>query len=132
MLWSLTHAVAWRSVIGNLLEYFEQLESLHKSQSKEFSKLSKTLEVPFKTPEFAPDGIAMVWQAMRDKATQLATFHSEEASLMKNGVIEELARLKGDLKKHLNDLNKEGVQESKKVSKRMDKFVRPSIIKVDE
>ena len=92
-------------------------------QCKEFTKLSKTLEVPFKTPEFAPDGIATIWQAMRDKASQLATFHNEEANMIKAGTIADLTRLRADLKKHLSDLEKEGVQGSKKVGKRMDKFV---------
>lgn len=120
---SLLTLLAWRSVIGNLIEYFEQLESIQKNQYKEFTKLSKTLEVPFKTPEFTPDGIATIWQAMRDKATLLANFHNEEANLIKAGPIADLTRLRADLKKHLNDLEKEGVQGSKKVGKRMDKFV---------
>src|SRR5271169_4262681 len=94
--------VAWRSVIGNLIEYFEQLESYQKSKSKECTKLSKTLEVPFKTPEFAADGIATIWQALRDKATQMAQFHNEEANLIKAGPIADLTRLRGDLKKHLS------------------------------
>jgi hypothetical protein len=97
---------------------------MQKTQSKEFLKLSKTLEVPFKTPEFAPDGIATIWQGMRDKAVQMSNFHNEEAGLIKTGVIAELTRLRGDIKKHLADLDKEGVQESKKVGKKMDKFVQ--------
>src|SRR5271170_3596844 len=95
---------AWRGVIGNLIEYFEQVESMHKTQSKEFTKLSKTLEVPFKTPEFAPDGIATIWQSMRDKTVQMSNFHNEEASLMKAGIIADLTRIRGDIKKHLSDL----------------------------
>jgi len=128
----LSKFVAWRSVIGNLIEYFEQLESIQKTQCKEFTKLSKTLEVPFKTPEFAPDGIAMIWQGMRDKASQLANFHNEEANLIKAGPIPDLTRLRGDLKKHLSDIEKEGVQGSKKVGKRMDKFVSlPKVVRAD-
>ena len=128
----MSNFVAWRSVIGNLIEYFEQLESIQKTQCKEFTKLSKTLEVPFKTPEFAPDGIAMIWQGMRDKASQLANFHNEEANLIKAGPIADLTRLRGDLKKHLSDIEKEGVQGSKKVGKRMDKFVSlPKVVRAD-
>ena len=111
-------------MIGNLVEYFEQAESMRKTQSKEYTKLAKTLEVPFKTPEFASDGIATIWQGLRDKATQLATFHQEQAGLIKAGTITELTRLREDIKKHLKDLDKEGVQGSKKVGKRMDKFVK--------
>ena len=98
---------------------------MEKTQSKEYAKLSKTLEVPFKTAEFAPDGIAMIWQGMRDKALQLSTFHNEEAGVIKAGIIADLTRLRGDIKKHLSDLDKEGVQGSKKVGKKMDKFVPP-------
>ena len=98
---------------------------MNKSQSKEFAKLAGKLEVPFKTPEFANDGICIVWQGMRDKATQMSTFYQEEANILKAGVIAELTRLRGDIKKHLTDLDKEGVQGSKKVGKRMDKFVTP-------
>jgi hypothetical protein len=121
----LANCVAWCHVIGNLLEYFEQVESMNKSQSKEFAKLAGKLEVPFKTPEFANNGICTVWQGMRDKATQMSTFYQEEANILKAGVITELTRLRGDIKKHLSDLDKEGVQGSKKVGKRMDKFVPP-------
>jgi hypothetical protein len=110
-------------VIANLIDYFEQLESYQKSKSKECTKLSKTLEVPFKTPEFATDGIATIWQALRDKAIQMAQFHNEEANLIKAGPIADLTRLRGDLKKHLSDLDKEGLQGAKKVGKKMDKFV---------
>ena len=98
---------------------------MRKIQSKEYTKLAKTLEVPFKTPEFANDGIATIWQGLRDKATQLATFHQEQAGLVKAGTITELTRLREDIKKHLKDLDKEGVQGSKKVGKKMDKFVTP-------
>ena len=116
--------VAWRGVLGNLLEYFEQLESFHKQKAKEYAKLSKMPEVPFKTPDFAPDGIALIWQAIRDKNLQLSNFHTEEAQILKAGTIAELGRLRSDLKKHLSDLEKEGVKGSRKVEKKMDKFVR--------
>jgi len=108
-----------------LIEYFEQLESYQNAKAKECQKLSKTLEVPFKTPEFATDGIATIWQATKDKANQMSNFHTEEANLIKAGPIADLARLRGELKGHLNDLDKEGVQGSKKVGKWMDKFVFP-------
>jgi hypothetical protein len=115
-----------------LIEYFEQLESYQKTKSKECTKLSKTLEVPFKTAEFAPDGIAMIWQGIKDKSIQMSNFHNEEANLIKGGPIADLTRLRGDLKKHLNDLEKEGIQGSKKVGKRMDKFVfHPKASEVD-
>jgi len=97
---------------------------MQKTQSKEFTKLSKTLDVPFKTPDFAPDGIATIWQGMRDKAVQMSNFHHEQGNLIKSGIVADLTRLRNDIKKHLNDLNKEGVKGSKKVEKQMDKFVR--------
>jgi hypothetical protein len=100
---------------------------MQKAQAKEFTKLSKTLEVPFKNAELAPDGLTVIWQAMRDKTAQMATFYTEESSLTKAGPITNLIRLKGDIKKHLQDLDKEGVQGSKKLNKRMDKFVLPLI-----
>jgi len=112
----------WRHTIGNLIEYFEQIESMNKTSSKEFLKLSKTLEVPFKTNDFAVDGISSVWLAMRDKAVQMSTFHQEEANIMKAGIISELTRLRADIKKHLSDLDKGGVQGSKALEKRMSKF----------
>ena len=106
-----------------MTEYFERIESIEKSQAKEYQKLSKSLEVPFKTPEFATDGIATIWQGMRDKATQMSTFYNEQAGLIKAGILSDLTRLRGDIKKHLQDLDKEGVQGSKKVGKKLDKFV---------
>src|SRR5271170_5871149 len=117
--------VAWLNVLSNLIEYFEQLESYQNAKAKECQKISKTLEVPFKTPEFATDGISTIWQAMKDKAMQMSNFHTEEANLIKAGLIADLTRLRGDLKTHLNDLNKEGLRGSKKVEKWMDKFVFP-------
>ena len=104
-------------------DYFEQVESMHKGHAKEYTKLSKIPDIPFKTPEFAPDGIATIWQAMRDKTVQLANFHNEQATSLKTGILADLARMRNDLRKHLSDLDKEGVQGSKKVGKRMDKFV---------
>lgn len=68
----------------------------------------------------------MIWQGMRDKAVQLSQYHNEEAGVIKAGIIADLTRLRGDVKKHLNDLDKEGREGSKKVGKKMDKFVRPS------
>jgi len=111
-------------VVANLLEYFEQLESFHKQKAKEYAKLSKTPEVPFKSPEFAQDGISLIWRAIRDKNSQLANFHTEEAQFLKAGTIADLGRLRSDLKKHLSDLEKEGTKGSRKVEKKMDKFVR--------
>jgi hypothetical protein len=99
---------------------------MQKTQSKEFTKLSKTLEVPFKTPDFAPDGITTIWQGMRDKAIQMSTFHAEEANLTKAGVLKDLHRLREDIKQQLKDLDKEGLQGSKKVGKKIDKFVPSS------
>jgi hypothetical protein len=110
-------------VIDNLIEYFEELESSLRAQAKEYGKLSKIPEVPFKIGEFAPDGIVLIWQALRDKNVQQAQFYTEEANIIKAGALVDLNRLKVDIKKHLSDLNKEGVQGSKKVDKRMGKFV---------
>jgi hypothetical protein len=122
--------VAWRHVIGNLIKYFEQHESMQKAQSKEFSKLSRMLEVPFKvpftSPDFAPDGIALIWQGMRDKAVQMSTFHNEEANLINVAIVTDLSRLSDDIKNHLKDIDNNGLQGSKKVGKNMDQFVRPS------
>jgi len=67
----------------------------------------------------------MIWQGMRDKAVQLSQYHNEEAGVIKAGIIADLTRLRGDIKKHLNDLDKEGREGSKKVGKKMDKFVSP-------
>lgn len=67
----------------------------------------------------------MIWQGMRDKALQLSQYHNEEAGIIKAGIIADLTRLRGDIKKHLSDLDKEGREGSKKVGKKMDKFVGP-------
>ena len=102
---------------------------MQKAHSKEFSKLSRTLEVPFKVPftssDLAPDGIATIWRGMRDKAVQMSTFHHEEANLINVGIVTDLSRLRDDIKNHLKDIDK-GLQGSKKVEKNMDQFVRPS------
>ena len=97
---------------------------MQRIKAKEFTKLSKIPEIPFKEGEFAPDGISTIWIGLRDKATQTAEFHSEQANLIKTGAIADLTRLRTDIKKHLADLHKEGIKGSKKVEKRMDKFVR--------
>lgn len=110
-----------------MTEYFERLESFQNTKSKECQKLSKSLEVPFKTPEFATDGIAKIWQGMKDKAMQMSNFHTEEANLIKAGPIADLRRLRGDLKSHLSDLDKEGLRGSKKVGEWMEKFVFPVV-----
>ena len=98
---------------------------VQKTLAKEYGKLSKSLEVPFKSGEFAADGLAAIWQGMRNKNSELAQLYTEESHLIKTGVLANLNRLKGDIKKHLHDLNKEGIQGSKKVDKRMGKFVNP-------
>jgi hypothetical protein len=117
--------VAWRGVLANLITYFEQRESMQRDQAKEQIKLSKTLDVPFKNAEMSPDGISLLWQGMRDKAIEAANFHIDQANIIKAGIIQDLTRLRADLKKHLADLEKEGVKGSRKVEKRMDKFVVP-------
>jgi BAR-like domain len=116
---------AWRHVIHNLIEYFEEVESMQKTNSKAFLKLSKTLEVPFTKPDFAPDGVALIWQGILDKAVQMSTFHADEAAMVKSGVLRDLQRLRDDVKDHLKDLDKEGKKESRKVERSMDKSVFP-------
>jgi hypothetical protein len=123
--------LAWRHVVDNLIEYFQYSESMQASQSKEFTKLSKTLEVPFKGPDFAPDGIAVIWQGLRDKSNQMSSFYGEQASSMKNGVLRDLHRLRDDIKEHLKEL-KEGQHGSKKVGKDIDKFVLSSVTIVND
>jgi len=93
-----------------------------KTQSKEFTKLSKTLEVPFKTSDFAPDGVGIIWQGLGDKANQMSAFHGEQANIMKDGVLRDLNQLREDIKDHLKEV-KEGQNGSKKVGKDIDKFV---------
>jgi len=115
--------LAWLDVLSNLIEYFEQVVSFQNTKSKECQKLSKTLEVPFKTPEFATDGISTIWQAMKDKAMQMSNFHTEQANFIKAGPIADLTRLRGEIKSHLSELDQEGSRGRKKVGKWMDKFV---------
>ena len=41
---------AWKHVVGNLQEYVEQHETLHKSMAKEFEKVGKVKYILFQLP----------------------------------------------------------------------------------
>ena len=122
--------LACRNVIGNLVGYFEQLESYQKTKSKECQKLSRTLEVTFKTPGFATDGSAkrsgkpwettMVELTTPHKAFQMSNFHAEYANRF-NSIT------RGILKSISLILINKDYKEVKRSENRWDKFVSPSV-----
>ncbi|EPX73086.1 cytoskeletal signaling protein [Schizosaccharomyces octosporus yFS286] len=108
----------WRHLVENLISFFKQLESLSKSTSKEYLKLSKTITHPSKDVNiFDEHGVQDVFAALRDQTAAISTDNEQLSIQLPGAIIKVLELLRDDLKEHCKKINADGTKGVKGVEK---------------
>ena len=90
---------AYKHVVDNLSSYFDQVKSHQKTLSKEWTKLGKTLDVPFKDANmFDEQGLSKIWATLLAEANNMSTFHANLAQEYETNFTKQLEGLKEEVK----------------------------------
>lgn len=110
---------AWRSLISDLESYFTHLEKAHENAAKEYAKVAKAIDTPFKKEQqtFDQGGIRDIFSALSGHATKLSNDQHTYSSQTESTLVKGCKKLDSDIKDFVKRLDKDGVKGGKTVSK---------------
>ena len=113
-----TRFKAWKNLVDDLESYFKQLEKTHEGTSKDYTKLAKTLSLPFKDRGvFEQSGVQDIFAALQSNATKLSNDHQTYAKSTDSTLVKSAKHLQSEIKDFIKRLEKDGVKGGKTVSK---------------
>jgi hypothetical protein len=111
---------AWKHAVGYLEAYISQTESLHKTLSKEYQKVLKTVDEPLREGHHfhqSVGGVAAWFEHVRANTTRLSNSHAETAVELKSTVLPILDRLHKEIKDRQKHVQYECEKGAKAVQK---------------
>ncbi|KAF3909477.1 hypothetical protein AA313_de0203275 [Arthrobotrys entomopaga] len=111
---------AWKHACGYLENYVEATASLHKSLSKEFDKVLKTVNEPLREGNHfaqANGGIASFFENIRANTTALSNSQLETEKTLKGQILPILHRLHAEIKNKHKELTSGAAKGAKAVEK---------------
>ncbi|KAA8910036.1 hypothetical protein FN846DRAFT_940364 [Sphaerosporella brunnea] len=111
---------AWKHAVSYLEAYIDQTESVHKSLSKEYSKVLKSIDEPLREGHHfhqSVGGMAAWFENLRANTVRLSTSHSETAVELKSTVAPILERLHKEIKDRQKHVQAECEKGAKAVQK---------------
>ncbi|BFZ56602.1 hypothetical protein PYCC9005_003649 [Savitreella phatthalungensis] len=110
---------AWRSLVSDLESYFKHVEKIHDSNSKDWARVAKTIDVPFQKDQqtFEGSGVRDIFSQLQGHATKLSNDHQTFGNQVDSTLVKGAKRLDGEIKDFVKRLDKDGVKGSKSVSK---------------
>ncbi|KAF8476875.1 hypothetical protein BDZ91DRAFT_646953 [Kalaharituber pfeilii] len=111
---------AWKHVIARLQDYVEAHESLHKTLSKEYEKVGKTIADPLKQSEMFTQqsgGVQAFFENIRTNNQSISVSHLETSRALRNGLLPQLERLHAEIKAKQKELNSGATKGTKAVTK---------------
>ncbi|KAK0629141.1 PH domain-containing protein [Bombardia bombarda] len=98
---------AWKHVVGNLEEYMEAVEKIHRSQAKDYEKVLKTISKPLREGDHFDQslgGIAGFFENMRVNTQALINTNIETEKSIRGSVIPVIERLHKEIKNKSKEL----------------------------
>lgn len=110
---------AFRGVIKNLQEYFEEIVHVETGASKAMHKASGVITVPFKDGQqfLGNGGLQDVCIGIRDSAKAMSDQHAASARFVEETIVKNMRRLKQDIKARIKSLKADSNLYSNKVFK---------------
>ena len=94
------------------------MEKTHEGTSKDYSKLAKTINLPFKDRGvFEQSGVQDIFAGLQQNATKLSNDHQTYAKSTDSTLIKSAKHLSSEIKDFVKRLDKDGVKGGKTVSK---------------
>ena len=111
---------AWRHAVKNMEDYIAATEKMHHDNSKDYSKVLKTVSSPLKEGHHFDQslgGIAGMFDNVRSNTQALENSHSETAKTLKGTVLPIFDRLEKEIKNKTKELTKGAGKGAKSVDK---------------
>lgn len=109
---------AWRNLVDDLESYFKHLEKTHEGTAKDYGKLAKTINLPFKDRGvFEQSGIQDIFAGLQQNATKMQNDYLTHAKSVDNTLVKSSKNLSSEIKDFIKRLEKDGVKGGKTVSK---------------
>ncbi|CCG81206.1 Uncharacterized PH domain-containing protein C637.13c [Taphrina deformans PYCC 5710] len=113
-----TRFKAWRNLVENLESYFKHLEKTHEGTAKDYNKLAKTIDLPFKDRGvFEQSGIQDIFAGLQQNAVKLSSDYTTHARSVDSTLVKSSKSLSAEIKDFIKRLEKDGVKGGKTVTK---------------
>ncbi|EEB87824.1 hypothetical protein MPER_14667, partial [Moniliophthora perniciosa FA553] len=87
----------WKSIIKQLIAYFEGIADIHNNTAKELTKLSAVIQVPFRgagNQFLGEGGMQDIFYGIRDKSRNEADQHAQFARTVDGSIVQHLEKLR--------------------------------------
>ncbi|KAI3605412.1 cytoplasm protein [Moniliophthora roreri] len=97
----------WKSIIKQLIAYFEGIADIHNNTAKELTKLSAVIQVPFRgagNQFLGEGGMQDIFYGIRDKSRSEADQHAQFARTVDGSIVQHLEKLRVEVKAHIKNI----------------------------
>ncbi|KAI1493912.1 PH domain-containing protein [Biscogniauxia mediterranea] len=111
---------AWKHAVAYLEEYIEAVEKIHKTQSKDYEKVLKTISHPLREGAHFDQGLGGVagfFENMRVNTQAMITSNAETEKTLKGTVLPILDRLHKEIKAKHKEVSQGGEKGAKEIEK---------------
>jgi len=105
----LNRFVAWKSLINQLIQYFEGIADIENNTATTLLKLGGVIQVPFREGNqfMGEGGLQDVYYKLRDGARAVADTHASLGRTVDSSIVQHLIKLKSEVKAHIRNIQQD-------------------------
>ncbi|KZV77407.1 hypothetical protein PENSPDRAFT_597339 [Peniophora sp. CONT] len=98
--------VAWKTIVKQLIAYFEGVADIENNTAKELTKLGAVIQVPFRSGNqfMGEGGLQDVFYGIRDKTRIIADQHANLGRTVDSSIVQHLQKLRTEIKAHIKNI----------------------------
>ncbi|VDB92044.1 unnamed protein product [Peniophora sp. CBMAI 1063] len=98
--------VAWKTIVKQLIAYFEGVADIENNTAKELTKLGAVIQVPFRSGNqfLGEGGLQDVFYGIRDKTRIIADQHANLGRTVDSSIVQHLQKLRTEIKAHIKNI----------------------------
>lgn len=95
--------VAWKSIVKQLIAYFEGVADIENNTAKELTRLGGVIQVPFRSGNqfLGEGGLQDVYYGIRDKTRLIADQHANLGRTIDSSIVQHLQKVRTEIKAHV-------------------------------
>ncbi|KAF8224385.1 hypothetical protein L208DRAFT_1444669 [Tricholoma matsutake] len=98
--------VAWKSIVKQLIAYFEGVADIENNTAKELTRLGGVIQVPFRSGNqfLGEGGLQDVYYGIRDKTRLIADQHANLGRTIDSSIVQHLQKVRTEIKAHVKNI----------------------------
>lgn len=101
--------VAWKSIVKQLIAYFEGIADIENNTARELIKLGGVIQVPFRAGNqfLGQGGLQDIFYNIRDKTRTIADAHANLGRTIDSSIVQHLQKLRSEIKGHIRNVERD-------------------------